>query len=82
MTVSPDMSIAEVLAVKEKHGFSGLPVAENGRVVGIVTNRDLRFETRRRIPIREIMTPQNQLVTVRPGLSNGNRQRINASRKN
>ena len=67
VTVSPDMSIAEVLAVKEKHGFSGLPVAENGRVVGIVTNRDLRFETRRRIPIREIMTPQNQLVTVRPG---------------
>ena len=67
VTVSPDMSIAEVLAVKEKHGFSGLPVAENGRVVGIVTNRDLRFETRHRIPIREIMTPQNQLVTVRPG---------------
>ena len=67
VTVSPDMSIAEVLTVKEKHGFSGLPVAENGRVVGIVTNRDLRFETRRRIPIREIMTPQNQLVTVRPG---------------
>ena len=67
VTVNPDMTIAQVRAMKEKHNISGLPVvdAENF-VVGIVTNRDMRFEKNPKRPLREVMTPKEKLVTVRP----------------
>ena len=64
ITVRPDQSVREVMALQAQHGFSGFPVVEGGRVVGIVTNRDLRFETRLDAPVREVMTPRERLVTV------------------
>ncbi len=71
VSVSPEMTVAQVLDVKEKWGFSGLPVIDGNRVVGIVTNRDLRFEAKRDQPISRIMTPRERLVTVRPGVGLG-----------
>jgi IMP dehydrogenase len=65
ITIPPDMTVREVKALTEQHKFSGLPVIEHGKVVGIVTNRDLRFEERLDQPVRNIMTPKDRLVTVR-----------------
>jgi IMP dehydrogenase len=67
ITIAPDLPVREVIALARSHGISGFPVLESGRVVGIVTNRDLRFETRMDVPVREIMTPRERLVTVREG---------------
>ncbi len=64
ITVSPRHSVREVMALQEQHGFSGFPVVDGSTVVGIVTNRDLRFETRLDAPIGEVMTPRERLVTV------------------
>ncbi|QDQ28608.1 IMP dehydrogenase [Chitinimonas arctica] len=70
VTVRPDMLVREVLALTSQYRISGLPVVEaNGQVVGIVTNRDLRFETRLDAPVSSIMTPKAKLVTVREGAS-------------
>ena len=69
ITIAPDMSVSDVMAIKAQHNISGLPVVERGRVVGIVTNRDLRFETNLDQPVRNIMTPRDRLVTVREGAS-------------
>ncbi len=69
ITVSPAMSVREVLGITRKHRISGLPVLEEGRVVGIVTNRDLRFETNLDQPVKNIMTPREKLVTVKEGAS-------------
>ena len=67
ITIPPTMSVREVVALTRQHRFSGLPVVESGRVVGIVTNRDLRFETNLDQPVSEIMTPAERMVTVREG---------------
>ena len=67
ITIPPHMTVREVKALTETHKISGLPVVEGKRVVGIVTNRDLRFETRLDQPVRAIMTPRDRLVTVREG---------------
>jgi IMP dehydrogenase len=68
--VSPDMTVADALALKEKHGFSGLPVVgKNGAVAGIVTNRDLRFEDNMALPVSKVMTPRDKLVVVRADVS-------------
>jgi IMP dehydrogenase len=67
ITVSPDMSVRDVHALTTQHNISGLPVVDRGRVVGIVTNRDLRFETNLDQPVRRIMTQRDRLVTVREG---------------
>ncbi|OZB46120.1 MAG: IMP dehydrogenase [Thiomonas sp. 15-66-11] len=67
ITISPGVKVRDVLALSHQHGISGFPVIENGKVVGIVTNRDLRFETRLDAPVRDIMTPRERLVTVREG---------------
>ncbi|MEQ8495905.1 MAG: IMP dehydrogenase, partial [Gammaproteobacteria bacterium] len=64
ITTTPDASIGEVLALTRAQGISGVPVVDGGKLVGIVTSRDLRFETRFDAPVREIMTPQDRLVTV------------------
>ncbi|MSQ68501.1 MAG: IMP dehydrogenase [Gammaproteobacteria bacterium] len=64
ITVSPDASIGDVMALTRAKRISGVPVVDNGRLVGIVTSRDLRFESRFEAPVREIMTPQARLITV------------------
>ncbi len=67
ITVRPDQTIREVLAITHAHNISGVPVVDKGRTVGIVTNRDLRFETRLDAPVSSVMTPESRLVTVREG---------------
>ncbi|MEI8385259.1 MAG: IMP dehydrogenase [Nitrosomonadaceae bacterium] len=69
ITIPPSMTVREVLNLTRHHKISGLPVVEGSRVVGIVTNRDLRFETNLDQPIRAIMTPKDRLVTVKEGTS-------------
>jgi len=65
ITISPDMTVRAVLELTRQHRISGLPVVQGGQVVGIVTNRDLRFESNLDQPISNIMTPKAQLITVR-----------------
>ncbi|MDP3036791.1 MAG: IMP dehydrogenase, partial [Rhodocyclaceae bacterium] len=67
ITIPPTMTVREVLALTRVHKISGLPVVEAGKVVGIVTNRDLRFETRLDEKIGNIMTPRERLITVKEG---------------
>ncbi|ANN77442.1 IMP dehydrogenase [Bordetella flabilis] len=67
ITVTPQMKVRDAIALQRQHGISGLPVVEGRKVVGIVTNRDLRFESRLDEPLRNIMTPQERLVTMREG---------------
>jgi len=69
VTIPPTMTVGDVIELQRTHRFSGVPVVENGKVVGIVTNRDTRFETQLDQSVREIMTPQERLVTVREGAS-------------
>jgi IMP dehydrogenase len=69
MTIAPEMTVREVLALQREHKISGFPVMKAGKVVGIVTNRDLRFETQLEQPVKAIMTSQRKLVTVREGAS-------------
>src|SRR5882724_11702886 len=69
MTVSPEMTVREVMALQQQYKISGFPVVKSGKVVGIVTNRDLRFEAELDQPVKSIMTPQRKLVTVREGAS-------------
>ena len=69
ITVTPQMSVRQVMALSAQHGVSGFPVLEGRQVVGIVTNRDLRFETRLDAPVSDIMTPRERLVWVREGAS-------------
>jgi IMP dehydrogenase len=69
ITIPPDMTVREVLNLTRQHKISGLPVVEGEKVVGIVTNRDLRFETQLDQPVRNIMTPRDRLVTVKEGTS-------------
>lgn len=69
VTVSPDLLIKDVVDLSRKHKISSLPVLENNKVVGLVTNRDLRFEDRMDIPVSQVMTPRNQLVVVNEGTS-------------
>jgi len=69
MTVTPEMTVREVMALQQQYKISGFPVVKSGKVVGIVTNRDLRFETQLDQPVKSIMTPQRKLITVREGTS-------------
>jgi IMP dehydrogenase len=66
ITIAPDRSIADAQALMARFRISGVPVTKNGKLVGILTNRDLRFETRYDLPISEVMTKEN-LVTVPVG---------------
>ena len=67
ITVSPDTSIFEVLELTHANNISGVPVTDGKALVGIVTGRDLRFETRLSDPVSSIMTPKEKLVTVKEG---------------
>jgi IMP dehydrogenase len=66
VTVHPEQKIADALAIMERHGISGLPVVAEGRLVGILTNRDLRFEKRLDKQVREVMT--TRVITAHPGI--------------
>ncbi len=65
ITVSPNMSIREVLDLTRSRGISGVPVVVGKKAVGIVTHRDLRFEYKLEAPVSSVMTPKERLVTVR-----------------
>ena len=67
ITVTPTMKVRDAIALQRQHGISGLPVVEAGKLVGIVTNRDLRFEDRLDVPLRDVMTPQERLITMKEG---------------
>jgi len=67
ITVTPETRVSEVIALSRQHGVSGFPVLQGKLVVGIVTNRDLRFETRLDAQVRDIMTPSERLVCVHVG---------------
>ncbi len=67
VTIQPHMTVRDVLALTQKHKISGLPVVDGNKIVGIVTNRDLRFETNLDQAISNIMTPRDKLITVREG---------------
>lgn len=67
ITVAPDQKISEAQQIMTKYGISGLPVTKNGRLVGILTNRDLRFEKKLDRAVSEVMT-KDKLVTVKPGV--------------
>jgi IMP dehydrogenase len=67
ITARPDMSIGEVMALTRAHRISGVPVVDGEDLVGIVTARDLRFETNYSAPVSSIMTPRARLKTVREG---------------
>ena len=70
ITIPPTMTVRDVLEITRQHLISGLPVIDKaGKVVGIVTNRDLRFETNLDQPVKAIMTPKKRLVTVKEGAS-------------
>ncbi len=69
ITIPPTMPVREVLALTHHHRISGVPVIDGNKVVGIVTNRDLRFETNLDQPVSRIMTPRDRLVTVKEGAS-------------
>ena len=70
ITIPPDMLVSDVLNLIRRHRISGLPVVDKSKVVGIVTNRDLRFETSLDQPVGNIMTPKSNLVTVPESASN------------
>ncbi len=73
ITVSPDITVGEVMELTRQYKVSGFPVVEggkpHGRVVGMVTNRDYRFETDLQLPVRAIMTPRERLIYVKEGAS-------------
>jgi IMP dehydrogenase len=68
VTVHPDQPIAQALEIMQQYRISGLPVTREGKLVGILTNRDLRFEKRMDRTVREVMTSE-RLVTARPGVT-------------
>jgi IMP dehydrogenase len=67
ITVRPDTSIREVIALTRAHNISGVPVVDGEKLVGIVTSRDLRFERKHDDPVRNIMTREDRLITVKEG---------------
>lgn len=75
VTIEPDKKISDALALMERYRISGVPVTREGRLVGILTNRDLRFETRTDIPIADVMT-KDDLITVAVGTTLEQAQQI------
>ena len=71
ISVPPDMTIREVLELTNARGISGVPVVQGKQAVGIVTHRDLRFETKLDAPVSSVMTPREQLITVRENALQG-----------
>ena len=69
ITITPDMTVRHVLSLTRQYKISGLPVVQGKQLVGIVTNRDLRFESNLDQPIQNIMTPRERLITVKENTS-------------
>ena len=67
VVITPQHTVRQVVALSEQLGVSGFPVCEGGKVAGLVTGRDLRFESRLDLPVSAIMTPRERLVTVPDG---------------
>jgi len=67
ITVGPETTIRDVLALTQARNISGVPVVDGGQLVGIVTHRDMRFETELDDPVRHIMTKKDRLITVKEG---------------
>ncbi len=67
ITVAPDITIREVLEITKKNNISGVPVVQNDETVGIVTNRDLRYENKLDALVSSVMTPKENLITVKEG---------------
>ena len=80
VTASPTMSIAEINMITKKYNISGVPIVDNNKLVGIVTNRDLRFVDNLNLKVSEIMTPQDRLITVKENFTK--EEVISALRKN
>lgn len=68
-TVSPTDTLAKVLELKQAHKIGGFPVVDKGRLVGILTNRDIRFETNPKRPVSDLMTPRERLVSAPVGIN-------------
>jgi IMP dehydrogenase len=75
VTMSPDAKVSDALEMMRKYKISGVPITKNGKLVGILTNRDLRFETRFDVPIDKVMTKKN-LITVPVGTTLENAEEI------
>ena len=69
VVITPEHTVRQVIAMSEQMGISGFPVCQGKQVVGIVTGRDLRFEQRYDVQVREIMTPLDKLITVPEGVT-------------
>lgn len=69
VVITPQHTVRQVMALQEQLGISGFPVIDAGKVVGIVTGRDMRFETRYDVAVTQIMTPRDKLITVHEGTS-------------
>ena len=67
VVITPEHTVLQVMQLSDELGISGFPVVDGGKVIGIVTGRDLRFETRYDVKVRDIMTPRDKLVTVKDG---------------
>lgn len=67
ITVSPDLCVRDLLSITQAHNISGVPVVKKDKLVGIVTSRDVRFESNMDLPISAVMTPKSRLVTVQEG---------------
>ena len=76
ITVTPETTVRELIAITQANNISGVPVVKDGKVVGIVTGRDTRFETNLEQPVSNIMTGQDRLVTVRENESKENIQAL------
>jgi IMP dehydrogenase len=76
VVITPEHTVLQVMQLSDDLGISGFPVIDQGRVAGIVTGRDLRFETRYDLPVRDIMTPRERLITVREGTSHEDAKRL------
>jgi IMP dehydrogenase len=76
ITIPPTMTIREVIALTHQYGISGFPVVEGSRVVGIITNRDLRFEEELDAEVRAKMTPREKLVVVKEGADREEAKRL------
>ena len=67
VTIHPDAMLQDLYALTQEHGISGVPVVSEGKLVGIITSRDLRFETRTDAIVKDVMTPRERLVTALEG---------------
>ncbi len=76
ITIPPNMRVRDVMALSQQHGISGFPVVEGKTVVGIITNRDLRFEEELDAKVRVKMTPRDKLVYVKEGADTAEAKRL------